>query len=89
LPAPGFNNGLWHHAVLVVDASGGRLYVDGVLRASRAWTGQPGAPTTTVQIRLGHYQGVSGTLAGAVDGVRIYNRALSAAEVVQLYNAQP
>jgi hypothetical protein len=30
-------NGQWHHIAFAVDGSGGRLYVDGVLRASREW----------------------------------------------------
>jgi hypothetical protein len=92
LSTAGYNDGLWHQAVFVVDASGGRLYVDGVQKGSRAWTGTPAAPTTTQEIRLGHYPGAPGSTAylpGAVDALRIYNRALSATEVLQVYNGQP
>jgi hypothetical protein len=39
-------DGQWHHVAFTVDASGGKLYVDGLLRASRPWLGTPG-PTTT------------------------------------------
>lgn len=90
LSTTGFADGAWHNAVFVVDAAGGRLYVDGVFRASRSWTGSSGPPTTATDLRLGNYPVVSGTyLAGAIDGLRIYNRALSASEVLQLYLGQP
>ena len=84
----GYNDGLWHHVAFVVDATGGKLYVDGAQRATQPWRGTPGAPTTTQEVRVGHYPGGSGAkyLPGGVDDVRIYNRALSASEVLQLYN---
>jgi hypothetical protein len=90
LGTTGANDGAWHQAVFVVDAQGGRLYLDGVQRASRAWTGSAGPATTSQGIRLGHYPGASGSsryLPGAVDEARLYNRALSAAEVSALYEA--
>ena len=34
LPTPGYNDGQWHQAVFVVDAAGGRLYVDGRRRGA-------------------------------------------------------
>jgi hypothetical protein len=88
----GYNDGQWHQAVFVVDAAGGRLYVDGAQKGTRAWTGSAGAVTTTQEIQLGHYPGGSeGTafVPGAVDELQVYNRALTAAEVLQLYNALP
>ncbi len=88
LATPGYNDGQWHHVVYVVDARGGRLYVDGVQRASRPWTGLPGPPTTATEIHLGHYPGAPGTtpyLAAAIDEMRIYSRALSASEVSKIY----
>src|SRR5438552_1924817 len=68
----GTNDGLWHHGVLVVDSLGGRLYVDGVQKASRAWTGLPGSTTTTQDVRLGYYRHY---LPATTDELRIYNRA--------------
>ena len=69
--------------MFVVDNAGGHLYVDGVLTASQAWTGLPGPATTTQPLELGVYPGLPGGwyFFGAVDDVRIYNRALSATEV--------
>jgi hypothetical protein len=82
LSTAGYNDGQWHQAVLVVDAAGGRLYVDGVQKAARAWTGVAGPPTTTQELRLGEYAGAY--LPSTVDEFRLYNRALTAAEVLQL-----
>jgi hypothetical protein len=89
---PGYNDGQWHHVVLVVDAAGGRLYVDKVQKASLPWTGTSGAPSTTQEFRLGHYPGAAGGaeyLPGLVDGVRIYDRALSSGEISQVYDEIP
>ena len=88
LQAPGVNDGLWHHVVLVVDAAGGRMYLDGVLRSSRVWTGTPGATVTTQALSLAVYPGAAtGYLPGALDDVRLYGRALSPTEVTSLFTA--
>jgi len=70
-------DGLWHHVQFVVDASGGKLYVDGTLRASRAWTGTPGAPSTTTPLMIGRYPGtpLNGHFLGEIDEVKLWNRA--------------
>lgn len=69
-------DGLWHHIQFMVDASGGKLYVDGVLRASRAWIGAPGAPSTNTPLMVGRYPGTpfNGHFLGEIDEVRIWNR---------------
>src|SRR2546427_9447116 len=92
---PGYNNGQWHQVAFVVDAAGGRLYLDGQLKGKIAWTGTPGAPTTTQPVDLARYPGGGATYPGGpgmgeyfpglLDGVRIYNRALSNNEVKALY----
>ncbi|MBI2564042.1 MAG: hypothetical protein HYW08_16975, partial [candidate division NC10 bacterium] len=86
----GYTDNQWHHVVYVVDASGGRLYVDGVQKGSLAWTGTAGPPSTTQPIHLAHYPGAFGGaeyFPGLLDDVRIYTRALSAAEILSLYTA--
>src|SRR5206468_1468610 len=74
----GYADNQWHQVAFVVDASGGRLYVDGVSRATRGWTGTPGAPTTTLPLQVGRYESVPAPnfFAGVVDDVRVYGRAL-------------
>jgi sialidase-1 len=92
LSTAGYADNTWHHVVYVVDAAGGRLYVDGQQRASRAWTGPPGAPTTTEGVRVARYVGAFGGVeyaSGGIDDVRIYKRALSAAEIAALYASAP
>jgi len=90
LATPGFNDGQWHHVAFIVDASGGRLFVDGALRASQPWTGTPGATTTTQGLSLALYPGTAlPCLPGQLDDVRIYSRALSASDVSSLFNAAP
>jgi hypothetical protein len=88
LMTPGYNDNQWHQVVLTVDAEGGRLYVDGVLKASQGWTGAPGAASTTQALNMASYPGTTSPyLPGLLDDVRIYNYALSATEVTNLYNA--
>src|SRR5207249_1370685 len=85
LATPGFTDGAWHHVAFVVDAAGGRLYVDGVQKAARAWTGTAGATSTTAGLSLARYPGSAAPyFPGALDEVRLYNRALSASEVAGL-----
>ncbi|HZN04748.1 MAG TPA: LamG-like jellyroll fold domain-containing protein, partial [Candidatus Polarisedimenticolia bacterium] len=83
----GINDNAWHHVVFVVDATGGRLYVDGALRASQGWTGTPGPATTTQPLTFASYPGTTGPpLAGALDDVRVYGRALGSSEIAALAN---
>jgi hypothetical protein len=90
-PGVTVNNNTWHHVAFVVDTvanGGGKLYVDGALKATRNWTGSAGATTTTQGISIGRYTGSGGTpyFPGLIDEVRIYGRALSAAEVLGVYS---
>lgn len=83
----GYTDNQWHHVAFVVDASGGRLYVDGLVKGSLAWTGTAGPPSTAQPIHLGHYPGAFGGaeyFPGVLDDVRIYNRALTVEEIQAL-----
>jgi len=48
-------DGFWHHAALVVDANGGKLYLDGNVVGSGTWVGPQGAPTSTEPLQIGRY----------------------------------
>lgn len=87
--------GRWIHWVAVTDAGGTRLYVDGALAASNASLSILNTATTGRSICLGGIVDSSGagplvdsghgTLNGRLDDVRIYNCALTAAQVTALY----
>ncbi|HEY4417247.1 MAG TPA: LamG-like jellyroll fold domain-containing protein, partial [Verrucomicrobiae bacterium] len=74
------NDGLWHQGAFVVDAGGGHLYLDGVLKQTVAWTGTPGASTTTNPIVLGLYPGDS-YYSGQLDEVSVWNVALTQSQI--------
>lgn len=80
--------GRWYHVLATWDSSGAKMYVNGVLENSNsnAYT----AATTTGRLVIGARfdQSAYDSLDGVLDNVIIYNRALTAAEVLQLYNAQ-
>ena len=77
----------WHHVVFTVDASGGKLYLDGVLVSERAWVGPPTVTTNTLPLTIGGDPRDRTFFQGAIDDVVIYDRALNAAEVQALFAA--
>ncbi|HVT07673.1 MAG TPA: LamG-like jellyroll fold domain-containing protein [Polyangia bacterium] len=75
------NDTNWHHAVYTYDGTTDRIYVDGTLQASGTSTHQTASVTTAY---LGTYNAGGELFAGSLDDVRVYNRAISAAEVAIL-----
>ena len=75
------STGAWHHYAYTFDGTTHSLYVDGVLKNSSTHAAQTAAPT---KLEFGRWTGGSEYLNGSVDDVRIYTRALSAAEVATL-----
>ncbi|MFA6554526.1 MAG: LamG domain-containing protein [Candidatus Paceibacterota bacterium] len=73
----------WYHVVATADASGYKLYVNGLLANSDTTAWVPPIVAGPLIIGLSQY---AYYFKGSIDEVRIYNRALSAGEVVQLYN---
>ncbi|PZG17135.1 LamG-like jellyroll fold domain-containing protein [Nonomuraea aridisoli] len=77
----------WSHLVAMYDASAGkiRLYVDGALSAEADY--QPSGSVASGPFRIGSRKGDFGSqfLQGSVDDMRVYQRALSAKEVKDLY----
>jgi chitodextrinase len=69
----------WAHLAATYDRATMRLYVNGVQVASRAQTGAIATSTNPLQIGGDSIYGQY--FAGRIDEVRIYNRALSAAEI--------
>ena len=86
VPTNTIDDGGWHLATVVINGSSSRFYADGLPIGS---TFSPTITAQAVNTEIGSFQsGVASTLfQGSLDEVRIYNRALSAAEVLQLYNS--
>jgi hypothetical protein len=77
------NSGAWHHVCGVQRSkSNGEVWFNGWLAATSS--GAVGTVAPTQRTFGGTPQGTN-RLAGAMDDIRVYTRALSAAEVAQLY----
>jgi hypothetical protein len=68
----------WHHVAYVYDGAEHRLYFDGALVDSSQLAAL-GAPVTSAH--LGSFDGTSEMFQGRLDDVRIYDRALTPAQV--------
>lgn len=74
----------WTHIVSTYDGANVKIYINGVLDQTLGWVG---SFSNNTNLRIGHDQfGAGRYFNGAIDDVRIYNRALSASEVKLLYN---
>ena len=73
----------WHLVTATFDGTTGKLYVDGVLAGSDTFT----PANTNLPLNIGRYFGSNGFgWNGVIDEVRLYNRALSAAEVTAIFS---
>lgn len=81
----------WHHYVLTYDGTAFRMYVDGVSVGTPVTVaGNITYNGTPTDLFIGQDTCCSGRFGnGQVDDVRIYNRALSAADIASLYNYVP
>jgi hypothetical protein len=78
----------WTHVVIVFDGTNLTLYLNGNFATTQSFSF---APNTSCPLRIG--AGKSETtptyfFPGSISDVRVYNRALSAAEVKEIYNGQ-
>lgn len=82
----------WHHVVYVVDSVNQHTlkYIDGVLESTKPWQTQMGGLDNTVSLLLGSSPCVTGGsiqgYKGLFDDLRIYERPLTQAEVIALFN---
>ncbi len=79
--------GVWYNIVGIYDGTNANVYVNGVAGTPASAPGitldtTGGTGATTISQNPG-----SSTMNGVIDDVRIYNRVLSSAEILQLYNA--
>ena len=88
--APVVNDGAWHMIGAVFDRDGnGQIYVDGATATSGSGSisAQQGNVNNAMALNIGREASDgTGLFTGQIDDVRIYSRALSATEILQLYN---
>lgn len=86
--SPNIANNQWHHVAMVIDQGNAasktvKLYVDGVLISTGPTFSTAGDFSTAMNLIVG---GVSGTAAGqfngSLDNVRIWNKAMTASEII-------
>ena len=80
----GLNDGKWHMGSFTYDGATTRIYVDGRLDGTNTQTFDT-ALCGTCETYIGGFG--SRAFPGLLDDVRIYNRALSASEIQQLYKS--
>ena len=90
------NDDSWHHVAVTVDSGGTTLYVDGTALSASVlhyYTGNSGSTEffddatglDNMQIGISSLNSVAyGTFGDLIDDVRVYNRALSAADITEL-----
>lgn len=74
----------WHCVVATYDKVTARMYVNGRQTDAKAYT--TAIPQTATPLNIGVYYAAAFTHAGRFAHARLYNRALSAVEVQQLYS---
>ncbi|MDE0848270.1 MAG: LamG domain-containing protein, partial [Nitrospinaceae bacterium] len=75
----------WHHVAATYDGFTKRIYVDGVEQNNRAIIGALIITSTTLKIGAFSNPPIS-HFPDLIDDVAIWNRALTAAEVFDLFN---
>ena len=75
----------WLHVVGTYDGATKKIYVNGELKNSSAQTGALASPGGTPKI--GTFQGTNYCMSGKIGSVRIYNKDLTAEEVLQNFEA--
>ena len=95
LPASAINLNQWHHLVVVFDGSGAadvdrlKFYLDG-LQVTLTYPGTEPIPSSlfasTADFEIGSNTGLARFLAGEIADVRVYNKALTAVEVHEMWS---
>lgn len=81
----GVQDNAWHHVVATYDKSYMRIYIDGDLDSSKAATHDINNSSDNLNIGA-RTDGSSDFFAGIIDDIRVYNRRLSAEEILQIYH---
>jgi hypothetical protein len=85
LNGPTLSTGTWYHIAITLTGNTATMYVNGASVASTTGlTTHPAALGSTTQNYLGKSQFSDPAFLGSIDDFRIFNRGLSAAEVLRL-----
>jgi len=78
----------WHYAVVTTNTTHALFYVDGVAKGVAGTIGTLPTGASTYVLSIGSLSGAGTTspLNGTLDGLAIYNRTLTPAEITVLYN---
>ena len=83
-------HGEWHHVAMVSDGKIAKVYIDGVFVGAGTVAGRPDRYGPVGELFIGHNTlDNDECLIGAMDELRIYNRALSDEEIKAVYEADP
>jgi|GEM_PF-3385721 len=80
------NDGNWHHIAGTYDAATGKasIYFDGQLLEKANWSGPINTNSQSLHLGQRGYPGAESSFTGYMSDVRIYNSALTQAEIVGL-----
>ena len=81
-----FQLGVWQHVCLTVAGTTGRVYYNGALQPTTITLSAQKTVTTYNGAFIGHNHYENDLYRGLIDEVRIYSRAISAAEVTSIFN---
>jgi hypothetical protein len=79
----------WYFIVFTYDGVNGKFYISGLLDNSVAVKLNPRINDPSYDVFIGGRNDVSNLFNGTLDDFRVYNRSLSAVEVVELYLLNP
>ena len=84
-----YNDNNWHHVVATSDQTTGKLYIDGQLISSGAMPSPSysgGSPVVSIGKQQHPGSSTYSWFDGSIDQVRIFDHAITAAQVTALYN---
>jgi hypothetical protein len=81
------NSSLWNHYTVTYNGSAVKIYINGILDSETAVTGSLNNFSSAL-LQIGYSDNGLDWFDGKLDDIRIYNRAISDAEILALYNAE-
>ena len=83
-----FINGVWYNITVTINTSSqGSIFINGIQQGTPVTFSNLNLSNTTNNLQVGSYITNSVPMNGNISNTQLYNRALSATEVLQNYNA--